>query len=103
MTRILTALLLLTTLIYSADKCSEAEHNYSRYKNMSASIGNLNISAKYMGLAIKYRKETLDKCFYSSFDKKGIRDEIKDMEEMKKDLLIEAENQRRIIVEQDRR
>ena len=94
MKRIALSVLLITGILSASNTCDVNKKSTAKYENMALATSNLTMGAKYMGMAIKYKKETLNSCFFSGHDKVKIRDNIKDMESIKQDLLNEAQNQR---------
>ncbi len=94
MKRIILAILLITGAV-QADNCSDYKKKAQKYERMGMAESNLDIGAKYLAMAIKYKKETLNACFFSAFDKPKIREEIKDMDEMRRSMLAEAARKRK--------
>ena len=90
--------LLITSLMLGigyANDCSDYKSKAIKYEKMGISSSNLDLGAKYLKMAITNKKSAMDSCFYSGFDKEKIDKDIKDMEEMRKDMINEASEKRK--------
>ncbi len=86
-------ILLITSLIIGvgyANDCDDYKRKATKYEQMGMASSNLDLGAKYLKIAITNKKEAIDACFYSSFDKEKIYRDIKDMKDTRKDMMREA-------------
>jgi len=81
--------------LLQTNSCSEYKQKAQKYERIGMAESNLDIGAKYLSMAITYRKKTLDACFYSAFEKPKIRDEIRDLKEMRRSMLAESARKRK--------
>ncbi len=91
-------ILLISTLIIGsgyANNCNEYKIKSAKYEQMGMSSSNLDLGAKYLKMAITNKKNAMDACFYSAFDKEKIYKEINDIEKMRKNMIRESSKQRK--------
>ena len=91
-------ILLIITLIIGvgyADNCSDYKRKATKYEQMGISSSNLDLGAKYLKMAIANKKDAMDACFYSAFDKEKIDKDIKDLKESIKDIMKESSKKRK--------
>jgi len=81
MKKLLIAVILISGVVY-ANNCSDYKSKAVKYEKMGISASNLDMGAKYLRMSIKNKKEALNACFYSAFDKEKIYSDIKEMEIM---------------------
>ena len=94
MYKIMLATLFLTATV-NANNCDDFKRNAVKYEKMGLSAKNLEMGAEYLKIAIYNKKRSFDVCFYSAFDKPKIEREIKETEEIRRDMLRQVAIQRR--------
>jgi len=94
MKKILLIAILLTGVGYAND-CDDYKRKATKYEQMGIASSNLDLGAKYLKMAITNKKEAIDACFYSAFDKEKIYKHIKDMEDMRRGMMRESSIQRK--------
>lgn len=83
--------------ILYADNCDDTKIKSAKYEKMGIATKNLDIAAKYLEIAIKNKKEAMNSCFYSAFEKEKM---YKDIDELK-DLVKNMKNESRKIKEHE--
>lgn len=94
MKKILLIAILITGVTY-ANNCDNYKRKAVKYEQMGMASSNLDLGAKYLKMSITNKKESINACFYSTFDKEIIYKDIKDMEEMRRDMMREATRKRK--------
>ena len=94
MKKLLLVMILISSVV-NANDCSDYKSKAIKYEKMGMASSNLDLGAKYLKMAITNKKNAMDSCFYSGFDKEKIDKDIKDMEEMRQDMINEASEKRK--------
>ncbi len=94
MKKILLIAVLITGVTYAND-CEDYKRKATKYEQMGMSASNLDLGAKYLKMAITNKKEAINACFYSAFDKGKVYKDIKDMENMRRNMKREASRKRK--------